>query len=283
MVSALPTKTVDREGKGETMTRRLRGKKAWAIGFVLLGIIWTDRNCQAKGLPSQGFQEVKVERVLRDPRSAQPVVVLSDIKAERGMLIWIGEAEAQALEAARQGVTHRRPLTHDLMLGTLTRLNSRVVQVRITELKEEIFYARILLETPSGQVEMDARPSDAMVLAVKAGCPILVETSLFESRGIPLEVSHTRRYGIEVQELSDDLKEALGYKGEGVLISSVAPGSLAERDGLKREDIVVRAAERPVLETDDLETAISESGEALTLQIFRSGGHHSLTIHPPPR
>lgn len=263
------------------MTRRpLCGGEACFIALVLMGLIGLASDSHAQQVSGQGFQEVKVERVVRDPRSAQPVVILSDVKEEKGMLIWIGEAEAQALEAARQKVTHRRPLTHDLLAGTIARLNARVVQVRITELKEDIFYARILLETPSGQVDMDARPSDAMVLAVKAGCPILVEVSLFQSRGIPLEVPHTRRYGIEVQPLSSDLKAALGYEGDGVLVSSVTPGSRAEQDGLKREDIIVRLAERAILETDDLEGAIGEAGGEVQAQVYRSRGLLTLTVHP---
>lgn len=254
--------------------------EACSIAVLFVGSIGLAYETDAQQVTFQGFQEVKVERVMRDPRSAQPVVLLSDLKEEKGMLIWIGEAEAQALEAARQKVPHRRPLTHDLLAGTIARLNARVIQVRITELKEDIFYARILLETPSGQVDVDARPSDAMVLAVKAGCPILVEISLFESRGIPLEVSHTRRYGIEVQPLSSDLKAALGYEGDGVLISSVAPGSRAEEDGLKREDIIVRLAERAILEADDVERAMAEAGGEIKAQVFRSKGLLTLTVHP---
>ncbi len=263
------------------MTRRPPwGREACYVALLLLGLIGLTPDSHAQQVSGQVFQEVKVERVVRDPRSAQPVVILSDLKEEKGMLIWIGEAEAQALEAARQKVTHRRPLTHDLLAGTIERLNARVVQVRITELKEDIFYARILLETPSGQVDMDSRPSDAMVLAVKAGCPILVEVSLFESRGIPLEVSHAKRYGIEVQPLSSDLKAALGYQGEGVLISSVAPGSRAEQDGLKREDIIVRLADKAVLEADDLEEAIAEAKGEIQAQVFRSKGLLTLTVRP---
>ncbi len=256
------------------------GGKACSVALVFMGLMRLAYDSHAQQVSVQGFEEVKVERVIRDPRSAQPVVILSDLREEKGMLIWIGEAEAQALEAARQKVTHRRPLTHDLLVGTIARLNARVVQVRITELKEDIFYAKILLETPSGQVDVDARPSDAMVLAVKAGCPILVEASLFESRGIPLEVSHARRYGIEVQHLSSDLKAALGYEGDGVLISSVAPGSRADQDGLRREDIIVRLADRAILETDDVEGAIAEAGGEIQAQVFRSKGRLSLTVHP---
>lgn len=231
---------------------------------------------------SSEFKEVLVESVTRDPRSAQPVVILSNVQRKEGMLIWIGEAEARALEAAKRQVVHQRPMTHDLLSGILRKLNAHIIQVRITELKNNIFYARILIQTGSGQVEIDARPSDAMVLALKASCPILVEDSLFEDQSLPLDLPPLRLYGLEVQELTDELKAVLGYEGEGILVAQVDPNSPAGRDGILREDILVHAGGKPLHRVEDFEKVLSEAHGNLEIRVFRRGAIQPLTLNVSP-
>jgi bifunctional DNase/RNase len=231
---------------------------------------------------SPEFKEVLVERVTRDPRSAQPVVILSNVQRKEGMLIWIGEAEARALEAAKQQVVHQRPMTHDLLSGILRELDAHIIQVRITELKNNIFYARILIQTGGGQVEIDARPSDAMVLALKASCPILVEDSLFEDQSLPLDLPPLRLYGLDVQELTDELKSVLGYEGEGILVAQVDPNSPAGRDGILREDILVHAGGKPLNRVEDFEKVLSEAHGNLEIRVFRGGAIQPLTLNVSP-
>jgi hypothetical protein len=230
---------------------------------------------------SQKFQEVRIRSVVRDPRSAQPVVLLSDLKGERGLFIWIGEAEALALEAAIHRVHHRRPMTHDLLAGILEKLEARLIEVRITELREEVFYARLALESPKERLEIDARPSDAMVLAVRAGCPILVEETLFTTRSLSLSLPPDRRYGLELQELTEDLKAALGFHGDGVLVAEVESGGPADKAGLRREDILTQVGERPLSGVEDLERALAEPRGALEVKVFRKGKSLSVTLPLP--
>lgn len=226
------------------------------------------------------FMEVQVHEVLRDPRTAQPVVILTDTHGHRAMPIWIGEAEARALEAARFKVTHRRPMTHDLLTGILEKLNARPTQVRITELRENIYYARIFLDVHPKQMQIDARPSDAMVLALRAGCPIMVATSLFEAQSAILKVSSVGQYGLEVQELTEDLKAAMGFHGEGILIAQVEPGSKAAHDGLLRGDILVQVTGTPLSRVEDLEKTMGGSESDLNVRVYRRGSFISMTLHP---
>ena len=268
---------VDKGVRG--MARRFLGgtvKAVVALLALVLALSGSPSMAEEEG--SQKFQEVRIHSVVRDPRSAQPVVFLSDMKGERGLFIWIGEAEALALEAAIRRVPHRRPLTHDLLAGILERLDARLIQVRITELREEVFYALLALESSGERLEIDARPSDAMVLATRVGCPILVETGLFMARSLALNLPPDRRYGLEVQELTEDLKKALGFRGDGVLVAQVELGGLAEKAGLRREDILTRVGERPLRRVEDLERALAEPQGAMEVKVFRKGADLSLTL-----
>lgn len=247
--------------------------------FVLLLGLMAFKLLAPQPLPSE-FIEVRVKGVTRDPSTDQPVAILRDVGGDRAMPIWIGEAEAHALEAARRKITYHRPLTHDLLVGILDKLEARPMEVRITQVRDNIFYALVLLDIQPEPLEIDARPSDAMVLALRAGCPIMVATPVFESRSASLHpVLHTQ-YGVDVQELTENLKRAFGFPGEGVLVSQVKGGSQAAHDGLIRGDILVQIAGTPIRHVEDLEKAISGATGDLTARVYRGGRFHSMTLHP---
>ncbi len=260
------------------MIRWLARGEIWMILIGLLALWRVGEASRAPDPPAGEDQEVRVQRVLRDPRTAQPVAVLADPEGQRAMPIWIGEAEAAALEAALRGVAHRRPLTHDLLAAVLEKLEARIVRVRITELREDIFYAVIHLQTRGGPMEMDARPSDAMVLAVRARCPISVQRSLFLSRSTPLESGSLQALGLEVQELTEDLRVALGHRGGGVLVTHVAEGGAAGRAGLRRADVIVAVGDTAVDSVEDLERALEEGRGRGAVAIVRRGQRLELTF-----
>lgn len=248
---------------------------AWVLVSVLV-MAWN-------GLAAADFQRVKVQGVVRDPRTAQPVVLLADPSGQRAMPIWIGEAEAMALEAALQGTVARRPMTHDLLASVIGQLKASLEEVRVTELKEDVYYALIFLKGPQGVIQVDARPSDAMVLAVKGGRPILVERSLFEARSLALPRAPLEAYGLEVQELDQELREALGYRGEGVLVSNVEPDGLADKGGIRPGDVLTKVEGRAVGSPVELEQALPAPTRSLRLEVFREGKRLSLLISSPPR
>lgn len=112
--------------------------------------------------------EMQIESVRVHMLSNRHVVILKDSEGDRYLPIWIGAWEASAIAMRLQGLAAERPLTHDLFAAALDRLGVRVERVVISELTDETYHARIHLERDGVQVEVDARPSDALALAVRA-------------------------------------------------------------------------------------------------------------------
>jgi bifunctional DNase/RNase len=113
--------------------------------------------------------------------SNQPIVLLREIDGERYLPIWIGAVEATAIAFAQQGVVPARPLTHDLLRDILVALGHRLTEVRITDLVDGVFFAVLAFE---GGVEVSARPSDAIALALRTGTAIHAADSVLDQAGI---------------------------------------------------------------------------------------------------
>ena len=126
-----------------------------------------------------GPQEAEVG-VLIDPQSRQPLVVLQGKRDKRNLVMTIGHFEAERIVIPLQGVTPPRPLTHDLMLNLLGDLKASLRRIVITDLRDDVYYAILHVEAPSGLFKIDSRPSDAIALALRAKVPILVEDRVFD-------------------------------------------------------------------------------------------------------
>src|SRR5438128_5215793 len=131
--------------------------------------------------------EMTVESVRINLATQQRVVILKATKQERYLFIWIAHAEAYAIAVELQGTTTPRPITHDLLKNVITELGAKIVNIVISDLIDDIFYARIILDVAGRHVELDSRPSDAIALAVRAKTPIFVEESVLERAGVTLE------------------------------------------------------------------------------------------------
>jgi bifunctional DNase/RNase len=110
----------------------------------------------------------------------QTVVVLRDWEGEKLLPIWIGPNEARAIQIELEGAQTPRPMSHDLMFSIISVLNGRVTRVLINDIVDSTFYATIEVDTPKGTKSIDARPSDALALAVRAKCPIYVDGAVIE-------------------------------------------------------------------------------------------------------
>ena len=119
-----------------------------------------------------GLVEMVVESVRVHMLSSRHVVILKDAARDRYLPIWIGPWEASAIAMKLQGLTPERPLTHDLFVATLDELGATIDRVVISDLADETFHARIIFARDGRTVEVDARPSDALALAVRAGVRI---------------------------------------------------------------------------------------------------------------
>ncbi|HEX9373558.1 MAG TPA: bifunctional nuclease domain-containing protein, partial [Roseiflexaceae bacterium] len=127
--------------------------------------------------------EVKIESIRSSVLTQSRVVVLSEQGGERLLPIWIGVFEGDAIRLALEGYQPQRPMTHDLALRLITPLGAQVQHVVVNKLAETTFYAQITLAVDGQVHEIDARPSDAIALAVRAGAPIYVARSVFDTAG----------------------------------------------------------------------------------------------------
>ena len=141
---------------------------------------------------AESLAEVVVESVRVHMLSSQHVVLLKETERERYLPIWIGPWEANAIATRLQGVTPERPLTHDLFVATLVELGVRVRRVIISSLAEETFHATLELERDGRSYAIDARPSDALALAVRTGVHIYASTEVLDRAGVEPESSRRR-------------------------------------------------------------------------------------------
>jgi bifunctional DNase/RNase len=119
--------------------------------------------------------------------SNQPIVLLKEINGSRFLPIWVGAVEATAIAFAQQGVEPPRPLTHDLMSNLVELLDATLTAVHLTEIKEGIFYATMLVrDSNGGQLTLSARPSDAIALAIRTHSNILATQELLDEIGIEI-------------------------------------------------------------------------------------------------
>ncbi len=131
-----------------------------------------------------GLVEMVVESVRVHMLSNRHVVILKDSDRDRYLPIWIGPWEASAIAMRLQGLTPERPLTHDLFVAAIDALGVRVERIIIAALSEETFHARLVLARPEGEVEIDARPSDALALAVRTNARIYAAEGVLEQAAL---------------------------------------------------------------------------------------------------
>lgn len=116
-----------------------------------------------------------------DPVTNMPIVILRDELDTRVLPIWVGVFEANAIALQIENVHTPRPMTHDLLRNVIHDLQARVERVAIVDVRENTFFALIHLETPAGKVAVDARPSDAIALALRSRAPIWVEEHVLDN------------------------------------------------------------------------------------------------------
>jgi uncharacterized protein len=128
--------------------------------------------------------EVVIDSIRVSLMSQHRIVVLKDMNSERYLPIWIGPFEADAITVELQEVAQARPLTHDLLKSVIREMGGRVVHVLISDLRQDVYYARIVVELNGKQLEVDSRSSDAIALAVRVKAPIYVADSVMSRAAI---------------------------------------------------------------------------------------------------
>ena len=222
--------------------------------------------------------EMKVRGVTMDPERHSPIVVLEGRQGHEAFPIWIGMPEARAIALELEGVVTPRPLTHDLLNNILTDLEIGIGRVYINDLRDNTYFARIDLLRGSDTVTIDARPSDAIALAIRAKAPIFVARKVLEAtrtvilteRGAPEDSA--RMCGISVQNLTPQLARVFNLASTaGVLVASADPGNSDEAGDVRRGDVITGADGTTISTVQDFQDlcGTKEAGEEVVLSVTR--------------
>jgi hypothetical protein len=154
------------------------------------------------------MREVRVSGVSLDPVSNTPIIILRDRETERVIPIWIGLLEAPSITTELEAIRLPRPMTHDLLKSILEKLHVRVAKVEVDGLRNSTFYATIYLKGEGLDVSIDARPSDAIAIALRTGSPIYVAEQIIEaSDRIDLTTLETEEKDISAKDWNEVLEE----------------------------------------------------------------------------
>jgi bifunctional DNase/RNase len=127
------------------------------------------------------LHEVNIASMAIDPTSNTPIIILKSVKGDQAVPIWIGLLEATSIASALRDIKFDRPMTHDLFKNFIDTLEMVVSKVEVCDLKDNTFYARIYFVSEEKSFDMDARPSDAIAIALRFGAPIYVDDKIFEN------------------------------------------------------------------------------------------------------
>ncbi len=137
--------------------------------------------------------------------SNQPIVLLRESTGKRYLAIWIGAMEATAIAYALEGVTTARPFTHDLLRITTETLGAQVTKVTVTELRDSVYYAEMLLTQGDREFNVSSRPSDAIALAARTGSPLFATTEVLDAAGIEIKDEDQEAEIEKFREFLEDL------------------------------------------------------------------------------
>ena len=147
--------------------------------------------------------EMKVMGIALDVRTNSPIVVLHDLDNRKALPIWIGSAEASAIIRCIEGLVVARPMTHDLATNLIEKTGYKLDRIEINDVEKETYYATLFLQKGEETLEIDARPSDAIAIAMRAEAPIFVAPSVIMSGSVYTDSAKAEE---ESQEFKDFIK-----------------------------------------------------------------------------
>lgn len=126
--------------------------------------------------------EVKIRGLMMDPSSGTPIIILKDVNSETMLPIWVGAYEANAIALEIEKITPQRPMTHDLLRNVILEMGASVERIVVTELRDNTFFAMIVMKNRAGEsIMIDARPSDAIALALRTDCAMYVNEEVIRA------------------------------------------------------------------------------------------------------
>lgn len=183
--------------------------------------------------------EMNVFGLTIDPQTKTPIVMLREVDGETILPVWVGAMEAMAVSLVLNKENLPRPLTHDLLLMTLRALKASLTRVEITDLKDGVFFALLVLQGPDGRVRVDCRPSDAIALAMRAEAPIMVNEDVLR-RAAEAQEKAEQRLNEEVlspvPDAATDMVRKAGARKEADMLHSQLLRGAALPDGIDPEE-----------------------------------------------
>jgi len=161
--------------------------------------------------------EMKVSGLTIDPFTNVPIVILKDADEKNVLPVWIGVLEASAIASELEKIQFSRPMTHDLMKEILKNVNVKVKKVEVNDLKDNIYYATMYMTTSAGDFTIDARPSDAIAMALRTSSPIFVDSKVLD-----------KSKNIDFTGGDDKKKKGKGSKGLAELLEELSPGDFGK-------------------------------------------------------
>jgi bifunctional DNase/RNase len=183
--------------------------------------------------------------------SPQRLVVLRDTTSDRYLPIWVGPYEAESITVALQEIEMVRPLTHDLLKNLFTTFNAVIRRVEIVALREDIFYGNIVAEADGQVINVDARPSDAIALAVRAHVPILVDPSVMTSAAITPEQDLRSQTPPQTSPLTDKNKKPASAAPESTSTKTAGTPEETGRLSIFEDFLSKLDLDKPPSATDD--------------------------------
>ncbi len=223
--------------------------------------------------PLSKLLELRVKGITVDPDGNVPVLILEVPNSHKAFPMWIGKQEAQAIAIELEGLPTPRPLTHMLLRNILTNLRVKVERIVIHDLQDNTFFASIFLQQGQDHHEIDARPSDAIALAIAMKAPILVAPHVLQAvQTVPTSPAEAgsqqvaKKFGMHMQTLDDRLARAFQLPdARGVLVAFVEKDSRAARDGIARGDIITRIDGVAIQTLEALLAALTEAPHILDI------------------
>lgn len=129
---------------------------------------------------------VEVDAIRLEENTDSPILILQKPDSNKVLPIWIGTIEAVSIAYAQEGLIHTRPQTHDLLINIIESLNSKIIEVCISDLQDKTYFAQISLLTVDGEIKLSSRPSDAIALALRTESKISVDYELFKHNSIEI-------------------------------------------------------------------------------------------------
>jgi len=149
--------------------------------------------------------EMKIRGLMMDPVTNMPIVILKNVGSASVLPIWVGIYEANAIALEIEKVSTPRPMTHDLIKTLLVGLDAGIQKVVVNELKDDTFFAVIWVQRNGELISVDARPSDALALALRLDCPIFVDDSVLKTSKLANSVSEKGATNQELRRLLENL------------------------------------------------------------------------------